>query len=98
MSATRVVPLHADFAGTDPLAALTGLTFGNNDPARVDAVCAIAQLTRLRRLELTRPHASRDDVQLAQLLTLSRLTFLDILGGQYVAEDSISARADTSSV
>jgi hypothetical protein len=72
------------YAGTDPLAVLTGLTsliYGNNDPARVDAVWAVAQLTRLRRLILQQP-STFTEAQLAQLSALRRLTSLEIEGRQ----------------
>ena len=64
------------------LAALTGLTrlvYSNNDHVLVDAVKAIAQLPWLRSLWLTHPSAF-SDVQLAQLSTLCRLSFLGING------------------
>jgi hypothetical protein len=91
------VPLQAaDHEGADPLAALTGLTsltyYANNDPTRVDAVWAVAQLTRLRRLVLGQP-STFTEVQLAQLSALRRLTSLTITGGGCVAKHSHIASA-----
>jgi hypothetical protein len=84
----------------DHLAALTGLTrlaYENNDPVWVDAASAIAQLTRLRSLELRRlPTFS--DVQLAQLSTLSRLTFLSIGGDKSAANAVPHCHMHTTSI
>lgn len=71
------------------LAALTGLTrltYRNCAPVGAHAARAIAQLTRLRSLTLWRLRAF-GDVQLAQLSTLSRLTFLTLDGGDFAAID-----------
>lgn len=69
------------------LAALTGLTrltYSNSAHVPVDAVRAIAQLTRLRSLCLWHP-PTLSDVQLAQLSALSRLTSLCINGDSSTA-------------
>ena len=88
-----------DHPGTDPLAALTGLTslnYGNNDPGQEDAVWALAQLTRLRRLKLKHPSTFSDGL-LTQLSALSRLTCLKIEGDGFVAVPPHVARVTVSS-
>ena len=82
-----MAPLQADPLVVHHLAALTGLTsliYSNNDHMLVDAVRAIAQLTRLRRLELRQP-STFTEIQLAQLSALSRLTCLEMNGGVFLA-------------
>ena len=66
------------------LSRLTRLTYSNNAHVPVDAVRAITQLTRLRSLWLMHP-PTLSDVQLAQLSTLSRLTFLGVIGDSSAA-------------
>ena len=84
-----MAPLQADPLVVHHLATLTGLTsliYSNYDHMLVDAVRAIAQLTRLRSLCLAHPPMF-SDVQLAQLSTLSRLTFLRIDGDSSAANN-----------
>ena len=73
------------------LKGLTSLTYGNNDPTRVDAVWAIVQLTRLRCLEL-RDTSTFSDAHLAHLSALSRLTSLRIIGDEPVTRQLRIAR------
>jgi hypothetical protein len=91
LTSPLLICLQADQPDMHHLGALTGLTslaYRNDDYVGANTVRAIAQLTRLRSLTLWRLRAF-GDVQMAQLSTLSRLTFLsiDAYGGDSAATD-----------